>query len=172
MAIATVAKPNAATAQPDALFAGDQLNFDERPLVAIWEVTQACDLSCFHCRACAQPLRDLRELTTAEGKRLIDDIAELKVPIFVLTGGDPLKRHDIYELVEHAAQKGRVEREEALLFRRPAVGHLPGLDVRPAGFPRRSAHPRQSPSAITWHRSARSSRARMPASIGCGRPII
>jgi len=106
MAIATVAKPNAATAQPDALFAGDQLNFDERPLVAIWEVTQACDLSCFHCRACAQPLRDLRELTTAEGKRLIDDIAELKVPIFVLTGGDPLKRHDIYELVEHAAQKG------------------------------------------------------------------
>src|SRR4051812_14344906 len=84
----------------------DKLNFSERPLVAIWEVTQACDLSCYHCRACAQPLRDSRELTTTEGKRLIDEIADLKVPIFVLTGGDPLKRRDIYELVEHAAEQG------------------------------------------------------------------
>jgi hypothetical protein len=56
----------------------DTLNFNERPLIVIWEVTQACDLSCFHCRACAQPLRDLRELTTAEGKRLISDVAELR----------------------------------------------------------------------------------------------
>jgi len=84
----------------------DKLNFNERPLVVIWEVTQACDLSCFHCRACAQPLRDLRELTTTEGKRLINEVAELGSPIFVLTGGDPLKRPDIYELVEHAAQRG------------------------------------------------------------------
>jgi radical SAM protein len=84
----------------------DKLNFDERPLVAIWEVTQACDLACYHCRASAQPLRDLRELTTQEGKLLINDIAELKVPIFVLTGGDPLKRRDIFDLVEHAAHRG------------------------------------------------------------------
>jgi len=80
------------------------VNFDERPFVAIWETTQACDLACIHCRACAQPLRNSQELTTAEAKRLIDDIAAMEVPVFVLTGGDPLKRPDIYELVQYATQ--------------------------------------------------------------------
>src|SRR3974390_2470353 len=79
-------------------------SFDDRPFVAIWETTQACDLACIHCRACAQPLRNSQELTTAEAKRLIDDIAAMEVPVFVLTGGDPLKRPDIYELVQYATQ--------------------------------------------------------------------
>jgi len=61
--------------EADIFLTPDKLNFNERPLVVIWEVTQACDLACFHCRACAQPLRDLRELTTAEGKHLITEIA-------------------------------------------------------------------------------------------------
>ncbi len=81
-------------------------NFDERPFIAIWETTQACDLACVHCRACAQPLRSPLELSTEEAMRLIDEIAEMKVPVFVLTGGDPLKRPDIYELVQYAAQRG------------------------------------------------------------------
>ena len=45
------------------------------------------------------------ELTTLEGKKLIDDIAQLEPPAFIFTGGDPLKRPDIYELVEYAASK-------------------------------------------------------------------
>lgn len=83
-------------------------NFDlnQTPLVVIWEVTQACDLACFHCRASAQPHRNPLELSTLEGKKLIDDIAELDPPIFIFTGGDPLKRPDIYELVQYAAEKG------------------------------------------------------------------
>ena len=81
-------------------------NFDERPFVAIWETTQACDLACIHCRACAQPLRHSQELTTGEAKRLIDEIAAMEVPVFVLTGGDPLKRPDIFELVQYATQHG------------------------------------------------------------------
>ena len=82
-------------------------NFDlnQTPLVVIWEVTRACDLACFHCRASAQPGRNPLELTTVEGKKLIDDIAQLDPPIFIFTGGDPLKRPDIYELVEYAASK-------------------------------------------------------------------
>jgi AdoMet-dependent heme synthase len=80
-------------------------NFDERPFVAIWETTQACDLACVHCRACAQPLRNALELTTAEAQRLIDEIAAMEVPVFVLTGGDPLKRHDIFELVRYASDR-------------------------------------------------------------------
>jgi len=47
------------------------LDFDQKPMVVIWEVTQACGLSCYHCRASAQPLRSSMELTTAQGRRLI-----------------------------------------------------------------------------------------------------
>ena len=82
-------------------------NFDlnQTPLVLIWEVTQDCDLECFDGRATTQPQRHSLELSTEEGKKLIDDIAELDPPIFIFTG-DPLKRPDIYELVEYAAGKG------------------------------------------------------------------
>ena len=81
-------------------------DFEQRPFVVIWETTQACDLACVHCRACAQPVRSSLELTSAEGKRLIDEVAALEAPVFVLTGGDPLKRPDIFELVEHATKQG------------------------------------------------------------------
>jgi radical SAM protein len=82
------------------------IDFNERPFIAIWEVTQACDLACVHCRASAQPDRHPMELSTDEGKRLIDQIAALKVPVFVLTGGDPIKRPDLFELIGHAHSAG------------------------------------------------------------------
>ena len=81
-------------------------DFDERPFIVIWETTQACDLACVHCRACAQPVRSALELSTAEAKRLIEEVAALKAPVFVLTGGDPLKRPDIFELVDFASSLG------------------------------------------------------------------
>jgi radical SAM protein len=83
-----------------------KINFDERPFIVIWEVTRACDLACVHCRASAQSWRNPLELSTQEGKRLIDEVAALKVPVFVLTGGDPLKRPDTFDLVEYAAAQG------------------------------------------------------------------
>ena len=82
------------------------IDFNERPFIAIWEVTQACDLACVHCRASAQPDRHPMELSTDEGKHLIDQIAALKVPVFVLTGGDPIKRPDLFELIGHARSAG------------------------------------------------------------------
>jgi len=82
------------------------LNFDEAPFLAIWEVTQSCDLACKHCRAAAQPIAHPDQLTTEEGKALIDQIADLHVPIFVFTGGDPLKRGDVFELIRYASDKG------------------------------------------------------------------
>ena len=82
------------------------LNFDETPFLAIWEVTQSCDLACKHCRAAAQPIAHPDELTNAEGKALIDQIADMHMPIFVFTGGDPLKRKDVFELIRYAADKG------------------------------------------------------------------
>jgi AdoMet-dependent heme synthase len=81
-------------------------DFDERPFIAIWEVTQACDLACVHCRASAQPERHPMELSTQEGKQLIGQIAALRVPVFVLTGGDPIKRPDLFELIDYARQTG------------------------------------------------------------------
>src|SRR3974377_729495 len=82
------------------------MNFEKSPMLVIWEVTQACDLSCVHCRASAQPNRHPLELSTDEGKHLIDQIAALEVPVFVLTGGDPIKRPDLFELISHACSVG------------------------------------------------------------------
>ena len=48
------------------------LNYDETPFLAIWEVTQSCDLACKHCRAAAQPIAHPEQLSTAEGKGLIE----------------------------------------------------------------------------------------------------
>lgn len=82
------------------------LDYNQRPFLVIWEVTQACDLACKHCRAAAQPLAHPEQLTTSQGKKLIDQIAELQVPLFVITGGDPIKRADIFDLVRYATNKG------------------------------------------------------------------
>src|SRR6266536_2296399 len=81
------------------------IDFDERPFLVIWETTQACGLACVHCRACAQPSRNPLELSIGEAKRLIDEVAALEAPVFVLTGGDPLKRPDVFDLVEYATSK-------------------------------------------------------------------
>ena len=81
-------------------------DLNRRPLIVIWETTQACDLACCHCRACAQSKRHPLELTTMEAEKLIRDVADLTPPIFILTGGDPLKRSDIFYLVRRAAAHG------------------------------------------------------------------
>jgi radical SAM protein len=82
------------------------VDFDRAPFVVIWETTQACDLACLHCRACAVPQRDPRELTTGEAKRLVDDICRFGRPLLVLTGGDPLKRPDAVEIVRYGTDAG------------------------------------------------------------------
>jgi MoaA/NifB/PqqE/SkfB family radical SAM enzyme len=82
--------------------------FDRAPFIVIWETTRACALACVHCRAEAIPRRDPAELTTEEGCRLIDRVAAFgdPPPILVLTGGDPLRRPDIVNLVAHAGRRG------------------------------------------------------------------
>ncbi len=73
------------------------MNFDLSPMLVIWETTQACDLACAHCRACAQPLRGANELTTEQARGLLDEIKRFGEPLMVFTGGDPLKRPDLFE---------------------------------------------------------------------------
>jgi radical SAM protein len=82
------------------------MDFNQSPLLVIWEVTQACDLACVHCRASAMPGRDPGELTTGEGFRLLDEIRSFGDPLMVFTGGDPLKRPDLFDLIRHSAGLG------------------------------------------------------------------
>jgi radical SAM protein len=81
-------------------------NVDLSPFTLAWEITRACALSCLHCRAVAQPRRDPRELTTEEALRVIDQIRDTGDPILVVTGGDPLMRRDVFDLLAYAVQKG------------------------------------------------------------------
>lgn len=84
------------------------VDFDRAPFLVIWEVTRACALACVHCRADAIHRRDPRELTTEEGFRLIDQVRAFgaRPPLFVLTGGDPMRRSDLAELVRYGADAG------------------------------------------------------------------
>jgi radical SAM protein with 4Fe4S-binding SPASM domain len=82
------------------------LDFSKNPFLVIWEVTQACDLACRHCRASARPERDPGELSTAEGFRLLEQIREMGDPLLVFTGGDPLKRGDLHELLKASVDLG------------------------------------------------------------------
>ena len=81
-------------------------DFNEDPFIVIWELTRACELKCLHCRAEAQYMRDPRDITFEEGKKLIDQIYEMKNPLLVFTGGDPLMRPDVYDIAKYAIDKG------------------------------------------------------------------
>ncbi|MBI4376182.1 MAG: TIGR04053 family radical SAM/SPASM domain-containing protein [Elusimicrobia bacterium] len=80
-------------------------DFSEAPFLVIWETTRACALACKHCRAEAWMQRDPRELSTEEGKELIGHVADMGTPIFILSGGDPLNREDLEELVRHGKSR-------------------------------------------------------------------
>ncbi len=71
-----------------------------------WEVTSACNLACKHCRAEAQLEPSQGELSTEEALGLIDTFPETGNPIIIFTGGEPLMRPDVFELVAHAKSKG------------------------------------------------------------------
>lgn len=70
-----------------------------------WEITRSCNLACKHCRAEAHPEPYPGELSTEEAKALIDTFPETGNPIIIFTGGEPLLRHDVFELVEYAKGK-------------------------------------------------------------------
>ncbi len=81
-------------------------DFNRQPFVLAWELTRACNLACVHCRAEAQLRRDPRELKTAEALKVIDDIAGFDVPpVLILTGGDPMRRPDLNELIRYATER-------------------------------------------------------------------
>jgi len=76
------------------------------PRIIAWEITRSCNLSCAHCRAAAQFGHYHGELKLDEIKATIDDIVTISNPIIILTGGEPLMRPDIWEIVDYAQARG------------------------------------------------------------------
>jgi len=82
-----------------------QFSRDKRPVV-VWNITRRCNLRCVHCYAHAKDIPFENELSTEEGKALIDDLAQFGVPVLLLSGGEPLVRRDLPELAAYAVEKG------------------------------------------------------------------
>ncbi|KZE71409.1 radical SAM protein [Paenibacillus jamilae] len=74
--------------------------------VVVWNSTRACNLTCKHCYANACPAHDPDEMSTEEAKGFIDNLAAFQVPVLLFSGGEPLIRKDIYELISYASSKG------------------------------------------------------------------
>ncbi len=82
-----------------------QFSKDKKPVV-VWNITRKCNLKCIHCYAQADDKDFEGELSTEEGKRLIDDLAKFKTPVILFSGGEPLVRKDLPELAGYAVSKG------------------------------------------------------------------
>ena len=82
-----------------------QFSKDKRPVV-VWNVTRRCNLKCVHCYAHAKNTSFDNELSTDQGKQLIDDLAEFGSPVMLFSGGEPLVRKDLPQLAAYAVEKG------------------------------------------------------------------
>jgi len=82
-----------------------QFSEDKRPVV-VWNITRRCNLKCVHCYAHAKDIPFDNELTTEQGKGLIDDLAAFGSPVMLFSGGEPLVRKDLPQLAAYAVEKG------------------------------------------------------------------
>ena len=82
-----------------------QFSLDKKPVV-VWNITRQCNLKCVHCYAHAKstPVND--ELSTSDGIKLIDDLAQFGAPVLLFSGGEPMMRKDLPELAGYAVTKG------------------------------------------------------------------
>lgn len=85
-----------------------QIDLKKKPFIIFWELTRACLLACKHCRAKAQTKPHPDELTTEEAFRVVDQILKFgqPYPLLIVTGGDPLMRKDLFEILEYVTSKG------------------------------------------------------------------
>jgi mycofactocin radical SAM maturase len=77
----------------------------DAPICLTWELTYACNLQCVHCLS-SSGQRDPRELSTAEAKRVLDELRDLQVFYINIGGGEPMVRRDFFELVEYSVASG------------------------------------------------------------------
>jgi 12,18-didecarboxysiroheme deacetylase len=82
-----------------------QFSADKKPVV-VWNITRRCNLKCIHCYSNSADIDYPDELTTEEGKKLIDDLAAFGSPVILFSGGEPLIREDLLDLAQYATDKG------------------------------------------------------------------
>src|SRR3989338_235433 len=78
----------------------------ERRPVVVWNTTRTCNLRCIHCYTDSESKKYPGELTTDDGRKLIDDLAAFKIPALLFSGGEPLVRPDLLELANYAKSQG------------------------------------------------------------------
>ncbi len=78
----------------------------ERRPVVVWNMTRRCNLACIHCYTDSSSRDYPDELTTEEAKLMLKDLADFRVPAVLFSGGEPLLRHDFFEVAEYAAGLG------------------------------------------------------------------
>ncbi|HNR35993.1 MAG TPA: 12,18-didecarboxysiroheme deacetylase [Candidatus Hydrogenedentes bacterium] len=81
-----------------------QFSEDKKPIV-VWNCTRRCNLRCVHCYSHSQDIEYAEEMSTEEGKRLIDQLADFGAPVILFSGGEPLVRKDLFELIQYATSK-------------------------------------------------------------------
>ncbi|MHC5080447.1 MAG: 12,18-didecarboxysiroheme deacetylase [Planctomycetota bacterium] len=82
-----------------------QFSAEKKPVV-VWNVTRRCNLRCVHCYAHARGRGGRGELTREEGYALIDDLAGFGTPVILFSGGEPLLRKDLFDLLDRAVSRG------------------------------------------------------------------
>ncbi len=82
-----------------------QFSKDKKPVV-VWNMGRRCNLRCVHCYAQSKDIEYKNELTTEQGKELIDDLAKFGAPVILFSGGEPIMRPDLPELAQYARSKG------------------------------------------------------------------
>jgi len=107
---------------------------DEKKPVVVWNATRRCNLRCVHCYSRSEDRAYAGELSTAEARRLIDDLADFGAPVLLFSGGEPLLRPDLFELVEYAVGRGlravistngtRIDDAAAARFRDAGLGYV------------------------------------------------
>ncbi len=82
-----------------------QFSSDKKPVV-VWNVGQRCNLKCVHCYSQSKDIEYPGELNTKEAKAMLDGLAEYGAPVILFSGGEPLMRKDLMELITYAKDKG------------------------------------------------------------------
>jgi radical SAM protein with 4Fe4S-binding SPASM domain len=115
---------------------------DRRPIV-VWNLTRTCNLKCVHCYTASDAKKYPGEIDTAKAKEVLDDLAEFKVPAVLFSGGEPLVRHDLFELAAHARSRDLhvVLSTNGTLIDRPIAQKLKDLEFAYVGISLDSAIP-------------------------------
>ncbi len=112
-----------------------QFSLDKKPVV-VWNVTRRCNLRCAHCYSGSEDREYGGELSLDEGKALIDDLAQFGAPVILFSGGEPLVRRDLLDLIQHAVQQGRraVLSTNGTLITKSMAAHLKELGLSYVGI--------------------------------------